>query len=157
MASPFASLTTSDPIPLPADAGAWIKVRRLTGKEHDQAQESHRNEFASGRTNAWASVFRRALEKGASDPDVLKALRDPLTGYDRYVLVRKGLVSWSYPGVINKIEPPPDTYDAIRDLDDEAVDAIAREVLKLTKPALFQTPDEEETERKNDSRSFTAV
>lgn len=38
MASPFASLCVSDPIPLPFDERQWIKVRKLTGKQWEQVQ-----------------------------------------------------------------------------------------------------------------------
>lgn len=128
MASPFASLTVSEPIPLPFDEGQWITVRKLTGREHEQAQAAHRGAFAAGSARAWAVTFRRALEKGATDPDVLKALADPLTGYDRHGLCA-GLVAWSYDRPVDK--------DAIEDLADEALEFIALEVLKRTKPSLF--------------------
>lgn len=154
MGSPFASLVVSDPIPLPFDGGQWIRVRKLTGRQHEEAQAAHRGAFASGRTNGWAVTFRRALEKGANDPDVLKALSDPLTGYDRYELVRLGLVAWSYDRpltpVVTKVEGQPDQVsDAIEDLDDDAVDFIAREVLRLTKPGVFLSKDDSEAARKN--------
>jgi len=145
MASPFASHTTSDPIPLPFDPPHWVQVRKLTGRETERAQEAHRDTLASGSARSWAATFRRMLEKGATDPDVLKVIRDPLTGYDRYALVRAGLVAWSYPQPIRadqKTLGDPEV-DAIDDLDDEAVDFIAREVLRLTKPALFAATEED--------------
>jgi hypothetical protein len=142
MASPFASHTTSDPIPLPFDPPHWIQVRKLTGREVERAQEAHRETIASGSARSWAVTFRRMLEKGASDPEVLKIIRDPLTGYDRYALVRTGLIAWSYPQSVKPISAAP-AYDAIDDLDDEAVDFIAREVLRVTKPQLFQGTAEE--------------
>lgn len=129
MGSPFASLTVSEPIPLPFDAGQWIRVRKLTGREHEQAQAAHRGAFAAGSARAWAVTFRRALEKGATDPDVLKALADPLTGYDRHAVALAGLVAWSYDRAVDA--------DAIEDLDDEALEFIAREVLQRTKPGMF--------------------
>lgn len=145
MGSPFASRIVSDRIPLPFDEGQWIQVRKLTGRECEQAQEAHRGSLGSSRL--WAATFRRALEKGASDPEVLQAIRDPLTGYDRYALVRSGLKAWSYPEAITK------EGGAIDDLDDEAVDFIATEVLRLTKPALFHaTPAEAEAEKKTVDR-----
>lgn len=149
MGSPFASMSASEPIPLPFDEGQSIVVRKMTGREHEQAQTAHRGSFASGSARAWSATLRRALEHGATDPEVLKALRDPLTGYDLHATIRAGLVSWTYPGLINKVEPKPEEYDAIRDLDDEALEFIAREVLKRTKPALFSVSDDPEAERKN--------
>lgn len=142
MPSPFASLTVSERIPLPCDEGQWIQVRKLTGRESDQAQDAHRSAFASGRINAYAATFRRALEHGATDPQVMQALNDPLTGYDRFVVATAGLVAWSYDRATDA--------EAINDLDDEAVDFIARAVLKLTKPVLFAASAEDaEAVRKN--------
>lgn len=163
MGSPFASQTTSAPIPLPCDPPHTIVVRKLTALEIDGAQQTHRAGLLSGDGRSWAATFKRALERGATDPEVLQALADPLTGYDRYALVRAGLVSWSYPQSLTPVPakaatpakgkepgaPATPAYDAIGDLDDEAVDVIAREVLRLTKPSLFLTADEREAARKN--------
>src|SRR5688572_5013340 len=132
MASPFASLIVSDPIPLPFDEGQWVKVRKLTGRQHEAVQVAHRVDFVRG--DKWAGVFRESIEKGLTSAVVQKALRDPLTGYDRYELVKSGLVAWSYDRAVDA--------EAIEDLDDDAIEFIAREVLKLTKPMLFmETPE----------------
>jgi hypothetical protein len=152
--NPFASLLVSDPIPLPFDEGQWVKVRKLSGRQIEAAQTAHRGNLASGSARSWAATFRRMLETGASDPDVLHAIADPLTGYDRYALVRFGLVAWSYPQSVTPIAAKPEikgkpgspaveASDAIEDLDDEAVDFIATEVLRLTKPALFHATEED--------------
>jgi hypothetical protein len=118
-------------------------VRKLTGRESDAAQESHRSQVAAGNVKAWAATFRKILEKGATNADVLKALADPLTGYDRFVVARAGLVSWSYPESMSaKLKAGEE------DLDDEAVDFIATAVLRLTKPTLFQTAEEAATAQK---------
>jgi hypothetical protein len=156
MASPFASMHVSDPIPLPFDEGQWVKVRKLTGEEYEAAQVAHRIEFVSG--DKWAGVFRQALENGPSSAAVKKALANPLTGFDRYALVRAGLLAWSYPNSITPVKAkvaqdgaPDIVVDAIKDLDDDAVEFIALEVLKRTKPALFlATPAEAEADQKKD-------
>ena len=162
MSSPFASQTQSDPILLPFDPPHTVIVRKLTGREIEAAQEAHRGTLASGSARSWAVTFRRMLEKGASDPDVLKAIADPLTGYDRFALVRSGLVAWSYPQSVTPIAakaeikgkpgaPAIEASDAIEDLDDEALDFIATEVLRLTKPHLFHaTVEDAEVAQKND-------
>jgi hypothetical protein len=144
MASPFASLVVSDEIALPFDEGQWIKVRKLTGRQYEEAQDAGRAGFLNG--NKWARAFRESLDKGHTEA-VQKALEDPLTGFDRHTLARLGLTAWSY-------ERPIDPA-AIDDLDDDAIEFIAREVLKLTKPSLFQTADEQEHERKNAIGSST--
>lgn len=163
MGSPFASQSVSDPIPLPFDEGQWITVRKLTGRECDRAADAHRGQVASGSPRAWPATFKRALEKGATDPQVLAALADPLTGYDRYVIVRSGLVAWSYPQSVKPVpgtaaiaakdgqaaQPAVEGSDAVEDLDDDAVDFIAREVLRRTKPALFLSEPEAAAEKKS--------
>lgn len=160
MGSPFASLSVSDPIPLPFDPPHTVIVRKLTGREIEAAQDAHRGNLGSPRS--WAATFRRMLEQGtATDPEVLKAIRDPLTGYDRYALVRAGLVAWSYPQPIKRTEKAATdttvvTVDAVEDLDDEAVDFIAREVLRRTKPALFLTTEEDVATAQKESEAVAA-
>jgi len=156
MGNPFASLTQSDPIPLKFDPPHWIVVRKLTGRQIARVQEEHRDSLATGDPRLWSASFRRMLATGgATDPEVLKAIRDPLTGFDRYALVRAGLVAWSYPQPIKpvtvKVEGQPDqVVDAIEDLDDEGVDFMATEVLRLTKPHLFYaTAEDAEVAQKN--------
>lgn len=144
----FASQTQSDPIPLPFDPPHWIVVRKLTGREITRAQEAHRNNLASGDPRLWAASFKRMLATGgATDPEVLEAIRDPLTGFDRYALVRDGLVAWSYPHALHAAAPGPaattKALDAIDDLDDEALDFFATEVLRRTKPGLFLATEED--------------
>lgn len=147
MASPFASLISPERIPLPFDEGQWIQVRTLTGRQHEAAQEAHRAGYVTG--DKWAGFFRAAAIDPTSE-QVQRILSDPLTGYDRYTLVREGLAAWSYSAAINRKEPPAEEYDAIRDLKDDAIDFIAREVLKLAKPGLFVVASEEaEAVRKN--------
>lgn len=156
----FASLTQAI-VAIPWDPPHTVTVRKLTGRELEAAQAAHRDSLATGNSRSWAALFRRGLQKGASDPDVLTAIADPLTGYDRYVIVRAGLLAWSYPQAIKPVtvkgEGKPDAIvDAIDDLDDEGVDCIAREILRLTKPALFLTVEEAEAEKKTDSAGSTA-
>lgn len=134
----FASQTQVT-VAIPFDVPHTVTIRKLTGREYETVCEAHRGGFASGSPRLWPTILRRALDKGASDPDVLKAIADPLTGHDRFALVRAGLLAWSYPQAI-AIVPATATapaIDAVADLDDEAVDFIATEVLRLTKPALF--------------------
>ncbi len=149
----FASLTQQT-IPIPFDPPHTVTVRKLTGRECDAAAEAHRDGALSSSARAWPAIFRRMLEKGASDAEVLSAIADPLTGYDRFALVRSGLVAWSYPQSLKpvtvKVDGQPDEIaDAIEDLDDEGVDFIARAILRLTKPALFLTAEDLEVARKN--------
>lgn len=143
----FASLKQST-ISVPFDSPHTVTVRKVTGRELDAAAEAHRSHLAGGSPRLWPATFRRALEHGASDPEVRRAIADPLTGYDRFALVTAGLVAWSYPQSLTPAHTGGPVA-AIEDLDDEGVDFIATEILRLTKPALFQTAEEIEAARKN--------
>jgi hypothetical protein len=147
-----------DTVPVPFDQPHTVTVRKLTGRELELAQESHAQGVALGRSRVWASTFRLTLEKGfAASADAIKALNDPLTGYDRYSLVASGLLAWTYP---QSVARPADLdaeatkaalrarQQAIDDLDDEGVEFIAREVLRLTKPSLFQNEEEAKADQK---------
>ena len=68
-----------------------------------------------------------------------RAQADPLNAYHRMTLIKHGVKSWTCPEELND--------EALDDLEEEAIEWLAREVLRLTKPGLFTG---EETERKND-------
>ena len=140
MGNPFAS-QTQETVALPFDPPQTVTVRKLTGRECDEARQAHRDGLAGGSVRLWPATFRRALEKGATDPEVLRAIADPLTGYDRFAIVRAGLIAWTYPAKCTK--------EAIDDLDDEAVDFLAAAILRLTKPHLFLEPGEDAAEKKS--------
>jgi len=151
----FASHTQAT-VAIPFDPPHTVTVRRLTGRELEAAAAAHRGELTSGSARAWPAILRRALEKGPSDPLVLQALAHPLMGYDRFSLVRSGLVAWSYALPIKPPLTPGEHVDAVEDLDDEGVEFIATEVLRLTKPALFLTPEAAAEEKKTDSAGSIA-
>jgi hypothetical protein len=136
-------------IAVPFDAPHTVTIQRLQGRVVERAQAEHLSAFQAGRSpRGWAALFQRSLVKGiATDGDAQKAISDPLAGYDRLTIVRGGLKSWSYTDGDEK--PKPVTSQAIEDLDDEALEYFAVEIMRLTKPALFQTPDEAEAGRKN--------
>jgi hypothetical protein len=147
MASPFASHPSNQRVlEVPADPGQTVTIRKLTGLEVDAAQEAHLKGIVAGKSaRGWSAAFQRVLNKSvsATDEDARAVLADPLTGYDRITIVRAGLVAWSYP------QPVSGEPDAVADLDDDTLEWLAREILKLTKPRLFQTGAEAGEERKN--------
>lgn len=128
----FAS-QTQDTRPVPFDAGQTVVIRKLTGREYEQAQQLAASELVTQtRVRGFAQKLRRVMDGSATDADAAAALRDPLVGFDRLAIIRAGLVSWSYP------LPDGHTRDQqIDDLDDDAAEWLAREILQLTKPELF--------------------
>ena len=154
MSSEFASLTQSDPIPVPFDPPHTIVVRKLSGREYERAQQAHALGVVAGDGRIWATRFKRLLEESiAEKAEIEREIADPLTGFDRYTLARTGLIAWSYPlspKPIAAVEAVPAkgkapavaavaAYDPIEDASDELIDFIATEVLRRTKPALFAT------------------
>lgn len=147
----FAS-RTQQTIALPFDEPHTVTIRRLTGREVERAQSEHLKSMVGGRSaRGWSGAFQRIIAGLAAPADAERALADPLSGYDRFAIVRSGLVAWSYP---DPLKPDPlkpavaGTVDAIEDLDDDAVEFIAREILRITKPALFLTEEEAKAAQK---------
>jgi len=136
----FASETT-ETIPIPFDAPHTVTVQKLTGRGVDAAQLDHMAGVVTGRGRNWATRFLELARAGTAGPaDAQKVLDDPLSGYDRLTLVKRGVKAWTYGEV---------TEARLEDLDDEALEFLARAVLRLTKPALFQTDAEREADQKN--------
>jgi hypothetical protein len=143
----------SKTIPVPSDEPHTVTIQRLPGRVVERAQSEHLSAFQGGRSpRGWAAIFQRSLTQGiATAAEAEKAIADPLAGYDRLTIVRGGLKAWSYvQGEGDKQTPKPVTPETIADLDDEALEYFAVEIMRLTKPGLFQTPAEREAARKND-------
>lgn len=152
-------------IPIAFDAPHTVTIRKLTGRELERAQFDHLRSLVAGRSaRGWAAHFQQKLAAGtAVAADAEKVLTDPLSGYDRTTIIRAGLLAWSYPDAITAVTVKgPDTapdqiVDAVADLDDDGAEFIATEIMRLTKPALFQTAEDSEAARKNDSGPSIAV
>ena len=143
----FASTSTRT-IALPSAPGQTVTIHKLSGKAYDEAQYAHMIGVATGRGRNWATTFlRRAAAGTATTADAAKVLADPLSGFDRLALVKGGLVAWTCE---EAGQPKPVTEAAIEDLEDEPLEFLATAILRLTKPALFLTPEEDAAERKND-------
>jgi hypothetical protein len=76
-------------------------------------------------------------------PDVENAAKDPLLQFDVDTLLTYGVKAWTYDQEPNE--------EALADLDQETAEYLAREVLRLSAPKLFEAEDGEEL--KNDSAS----
>lgn len=135
----FASQTTIT-IPIPFDVPHTVTIRKLTGREVEQAQAADALLVAKGAARTWAARFQRMVTTG--DPKAMESLHDPLVGFDRTSIIKAGLLSWSY---------KEDPKTAITDLDDEATEFLAQQILKLTKPALFVTGEAVEDAQKERS------
>lgn len=142
----FASHTTKT-LPIPFNPPHTVTIHKLSGRAIDAAQFAHMTGVATGRGRNWATTFvRRAAAGVATNADAEKVLADPLSGYDRLTLCKEGITSWTCE---HQGKPVPVSPDTIDDLEDEALEWFATQVLQLTKPHLFQTDEERELARKN--------
>jgi len=119
-------------------------------------------------------------DQAARDKKIAEQQADPMNGYDQRTLLYKGIKSWTYPESLKPVPNPSiadaiaaakggdldsavmsilsavesgkygEIIPAVDDLDEDKADWLAREVLKLSKPSLFQTADEAKAEQKND-------
>ena len=160
MASPFASRVVVT-LPIPFDAPHEVTIRKLAGRHLERARNAFMTDlFLDVQARGGASVqkdMQQLFEKDAKDvaEKIEKQKADPLNGFDPYVIAQGGIVAWSYPESL-AVELVTDEKGnriprvaAIDDLDEDAVQWFATEIMRLTKPALFQTDEEAEAARKN--------
>lgn len=155
MSAPFASRITKT-LELPFDPGQTITIRKLPGRHLEAAgrervfarMDAMRRmggpQFQKELQAAIAAEEREAEAAGQAPAPVVTpdpAPADPLLDYDKYALLAHGVVAWSY--------PEPVKPELIDDLESDAAEWIAREILRLTKPTLFQTAEEAEAAVKN--------
>jgi len=139
--SPFASTHQTD-VALLTDPPHVVTIRRLTGREFERAQATHLAALVAGQSaRGWSRRFQAALSKGVTtNEEAARLLEDPLNGFDRTTIVQAGVVKWDYPD--RKLP------EAIEDLDDETLEFLAVEIMRLTKPDRFQTAPEREVAEK---------
>lgn len=135
-------------VEIPHDAGAFVVLRKLAPKHLDAAAKSNQRQSLDDLNALGGPAILKAIREMESDAkkpieEIAKAAvkSDPLTSFDRIVLMQKGITSWSYDA--------PLTVESFEDLDDETAAFLAGEVLKLAKPSLYQTKAEAEADQKN--------
>lgn len=147
--SVFTSRVTKS-IEIPQDPGQSVTIRKLAPKhlraarEARQAADFEETKRQIAITQALGDEILKAVTETKSAREESGAARtvDPLVAYDVTALCVSAIKAWSYADV----KPTPET---IADLDEPTQEFIAREALKLSKPDLFQTSDEQEAAQKN--------
>lgn len=155
-------------IPIPFDLPNEVTIQKLSWKKLERAsntfvgqmmaevQERGGSRVYKDMQELWKKPEQPEAPKNPDAPDVAteieKVKNDPLNGYDKYELLRCGIVAWSYDVSLKPVtvtEKDDDghavtriTHPAIDDLSDEAVEFFATEIMRLTKPSLFLTVEE---------------
>lgn len=111
---------------LPHEPGQWFKFRRLSARQLEKARNL-RQKLAIQNTLQDTPELVELLKGSVSNPDrAARDDRDPLEAYDRWALLRDGLVDWSYDEALS-----PDSIEA---LDEQTLDWACRQLIPLPLP-----------------------
>ena len=119
--------------PIPHEQGEWIKFRRLSWTQLDEARKAKgrkvmRNIASDPEAVKLLAEVQNINSASPAAPDPAAALTvppDPLSDYDQEMLLRLGIVEWSY--------DEPVSPEAIGDLDEETAEWAARKLLPKPK------------------------
>jgi hypothetical protein len=158
MKSIFANRITQT-IAVPGMDGQTITIRKLAPRHLEaSAAEAQRKGLAVSRAMADqlagfdVGVLRdlRSLDEpkpSVADADkddaapVARATANPLDGYDALTLIEKGVTEWTFSEPIGR--------ESFEEIDADTRDWLATEILRLSRPSLFQSADEAEQAQKN--------
>ena len=129
----FASRTEKT-IPIPFDPPHEVTIRKLAGRHLERAKQEGQIKSVDWIRKLGGAEFSRELSALGDPAERAAALEkrkaevraDPLQKFDRTVVLEKGIVRWTY--------PEPVTPEALEDLEEEAGEWLAREILALTFP-----------------------
>ncbi len=124
----------------PTEAGVWFEFRRLPWRKLDEARRATQIDGA-GLAKAYGAEIVREIQKQVITPELAAAVEAERTArrgqYDTGVLLRAGIVKWSY----SEGHPKPDDVD---DLDEDTAAWARGQILDLS------IVSRSEDERKND-------
>lgn len=137
------SRITRDNVPIPHEPGEWMSFRKLSWRKLEEAGNAVSDDAIAKIKVMGGEAFKAiqdlvdarerkdktaeaAAEKeiGESLDEAEQKVKDPLNKYDRGVLLRKGIIDWSYEG-----DKP--TVENTDDLDEETAVWAARQILDL--------------------------
>lgn len=132
-------------LPVPNDPDHAITIRKLPRRHLEKAAREAQRQHLEGLQEIGGprqiAELQEALEKldppKPEQPVSDEPKRDPLTAYDRQTLLQAAIVRWTY--------DVPVTPETIQEIDEDTEEWLAREVLRLSRPSLFET----EADRKN--------
>ncbi len=161
MSSPFASRTVVT-LSIPFDPPNEVTLQKLAGRHLEKAEVAAQAKWietmdAKGGIKKQREILREFeadKPKAEPEPETDKPA-DPLAGLDPYTVCRFGIKAWTYEESLQ--EEQSDDFEgawrvkAIDDMGPDELKWFATEIMRLTKPRLFQTKDEAKESEKNDS------
>lgn len=134
--SVFTSMVT-ETIAIPHDPGQSVTIRKLAPKHLDEAQQVNQKQSIEMLRDLGGAAFLSELN-GLSKESVAGAVQaDPLMLFHRPTLIHRAVIASTYDRDLSRL-------DVAEDLDDETQDVIARAVLRLARPALFEGAEAEQ-------------
>lgn len=141
MMSAFTHKVTQTVESIPNEPGSTALIRKLAPRHLEAAAKESQRRSLNELKEMGVSFIKEL--RSLTEADISKATTaDPLLTYDVPTLIEKGVVSWTLSEDL--------TPENISSLDEDAQDYLARAILKLSRPKLFQSVEDAETERKND-------
>lgn len=127
---------------IPHEPGQWIEFRRLSSAQLNRARkarEKEAREEAAGMLQILGPDFLRSLREGDTEQKQrivreLEELEYQVSNYDIGILLKEGIVAWSYDGGL-----PSDGTNPTEMLDEKTARWAANNVIAITRP-----PTEEE-------------
>ncbi len=146
--SVFASKTRREDVVVPGHEPNTISFRKLTGGEMDLAEEVKQDRAKAYRARRGVEEMTQQLSQ-VRDLDALmaKLQANPLNRFDAQQLCKAGVFGWTFTD--DQQQPVAVTPESIDDMDEDVVNFAATEILRLTRPSLFKTPEETADDRKN--------
>ena len=126
-------------IEIPHDPGQKVNIRKLAPRHLEAASKEAQRQSLADLKAMGGPAFVKELQALTETQRV--QIPDPMNLYDRIVLLAKAVTGWTY-------DEPADVA-SYEDLDEPTLNHIAREILTLSKPELFQTAEESAEARKN--------
>lgn len=108
---------------IPGEEGEWIKIRMLSGAMLEMAEDARTKAVFESIKAAGGEAFREVAISREERDDIVQKVTDPLNDYDIGMVLRFGIVEWSYPEKVSK---------AVDDLDADTRKWAAREILAFT-------------------------
>lgn len=147
--SVFTSRVTSTLL-VPGAPEQSVTIRKLAPKHLDAAQRRSQQSSMAALREMGGSEFLRELQSltATSEKDAAPVVEaDPLSGYDRVALIVSGVKSWTFTDDDGKTVEVTDA--TVSDMDGEIQDWLAREILRLSRPVVFQSAEQRAAAQKN--------
>jgi hypothetical protein len=156
MPSPFSSRVIVT-LPIAFDLPNTVTIQKLAGRHLERADMAAQTKFIDSINERGGTEVQKKLMELFEDkapkfepetPKVETKKSDPLAGLDHYTVCRFGIKAWTYDEPLT-VDATTGRVAAIDDMDSESLAWFATEIVRITKPRLFESKDEAEASQKN--------